>query len=64
MLLMLDRVTGHWPDAGRVGLGRLRAVKDLKDLHPSGFSHRFCAGTIADSQPGHEHRGSSTDPAL
>jgi 3-hydroxymyristoyl/3-hydroxydecanoyl-(acyl carrier protein) dehydratase len=29
MLLMLDRVTGYWPDAGRAGLGRLRAVKDV-----------------------------------
>jgi 3-hydroxymyristoyl/3-hydroxydecanoyl-(acyl carrier protein) dehydratase len=27
MLLMLDRVTGYWPDAGRAGLGRLRAEK-------------------------------------
>jgi 3-hydroxymyristoyl/3-hydroxydecanoyl-(acyl carrier protein) dehydratase len=29
MLLMLDRVTGYWPDAGRAGLGRLRAEKDI-----------------------------------
>ncbi|MPY46276.1 beta keto-acyl synthase, partial [Streptomyces phyllanthi] len=29
MLLMLDRVTGYWPDAGRAGLGRLRAEKDV-----------------------------------
>jgi 3-hydroxymyristoyl/3-hydroxydecanoyl-(acyl carrier protein) dehydratase len=29
MLLMLDRVTGYWPDAGRAGLGRLRACKDV-----------------------------------
>jgi 3-hydroxymyristoyl/3-hydroxydecanoyl-(acyl carrier protein) dehydratase len=29
MLLMIDRVTGHWPRAGRAGLGRLRAEKDI-----------------------------------
>jgi acyl transferase domain-containing protein/3-hydroxymyristoyl/3-hydroxydecanoyl-(acyl carrier protein) dehydratase len=29
MLMMLDRVTGYWPDAGRAGLGRLRAEKDV-----------------------------------
>jgi acyl transferase domain-containing protein/3-hydroxymyristoyl/3-hydroxydecanoyl-(acyl carrier protein) dehydratase len=29
MLLMLDRVTGYWPDAGQAGLGRLRACKDV-----------------------------------
>jgi 3-hydroxymyristoyl/3-hydroxydecanoyl-(acyl carrier protein) dehydratase len=29
MLLMLDRVTGYWPDAGRARLGRLRACKDI-----------------------------------
>jgi 3-hydroxymyristoyl/3-hydroxydecanoyl-(acyl carrier protein) dehydratase/1-acyl-sn-glycerol-3-phosphate acyltransferase len=29
MLLMLDRVTGYWPDGGRAGLGRLRAEKDV-----------------------------------
>jgi 3-hydroxymyristoyl/3-hydroxydecanoyl-(acyl carrier protein) dehydratase len=29
MLLMLDRVTGYWPGAGRAGLGRLRAAKDI-----------------------------------
>lgn len=30
MLFMLDRVTGHWPDAGRAGLGRWRAEKDVR----------------------------------
>src|SRR6185369_1066123 len=30
MLLMLDRVTGYWPDGGSAGLGRLRAEKDVK----------------------------------
>jgi acyl transferase domain-containing protein/3-hydroxymyristoyl/3-hydroxydecanoyl-(acyl carrier protein) dehydratase len=30
MLLMLDRVTGYWPEAGRAGLGRLRAEKDVE----------------------------------
>ncbi len=29
MLLMLDRVTGYWPDGGPGGLGRLRAEKDV-----------------------------------
>jgi 3-hydroxymyristoyl/3-hydroxydecanoyl-(acyl carrier protein) dehydratase/malonyl CoA-acyl carrier protein transacylase len=29
MLLMLDRVTGFWPDGGAAGLGRLRAEKDI-----------------------------------
>jgi 3-hydroxymyristoyl/3-hydroxydecanoyl-(acyl carrier protein) dehydratase len=29
MLLMLDRVTGYWPDGGRAGLGRLRSEKDV-----------------------------------
>ncbi len=28
-LLMLDRVTGYWPDAGEAGLGRMRAEKDV-----------------------------------
>ncbi len=30
MLLMLDRITGYWPDAGQAGLGRLRAEKDVE----------------------------------
>ena len=29
MLLMLDRVTGYWPEGGRKGLGRLRAEKTV-----------------------------------
>jgi acyl transferase domain-containing protein len=29
MLLMIDRVTGYWPDGGSAGLGRLRAEKDV-----------------------------------
>ena len=29
MLLMLDRITGYWPDGGAAGLGRLRAEKDV-----------------------------------
>lgn len=29
MLLMIDRVTGRWHTAGRAGLGRWRAVKDV-----------------------------------
>jgi 3-hydroxymyristoyl/3-hydroxydecanoyl-(acyl carrier protein) dehydratase len=29
MLLMLDRITGYWPDGGEAGLGRLRAEKDV-----------------------------------
>ncbi|MEM7352964.1 MAG: 1-acyl-sn-glycerol-3-phosphate acyltransferase, partial [Acidobacteriota bacterium] len=28
-LLMLDRITGYWPDAGEAGLGRLRAEKTV-----------------------------------
>ena len=31
MLLMLDRLSGYWPEGGRAGLGRLRAEKDV---HP------------------------------
>ncbi|WP_069169250.1 beta-ketoacyl synthase N-terminal-like domain-containing protein [Streptomyces griseus] len=30
MLLMLDRITGHWPDGGGAGLGRLRSEKDVR----------------------------------
>jgi acyl transferase domain-containing protein/3-hydroxymyristoyl/3-hydroxydecanoyl-(acyl carrier protein) dehydratase len=29
MLMMLDRITGYWPDGGVAGLGRLRAEKDI-----------------------------------
>lgn len=29
MLLMLDRITGFWPDGGSRGLGRLRSEKDV-----------------------------------
>lgn len=29
MLLMLDRITGSWPDGGSAGLGRLRSAKDV-----------------------------------
>ncbi len=29
MLLMLDRITGSWPDGGGRGLGRLRSEKDV-----------------------------------
>ena len=29
MLLMLDRVTGWWPEGGKAGLGELRGVKDV-----------------------------------
>ena len=29
MLLMIDRVDGFWPGAGALGLGQLRAVKDV-----------------------------------
>jgi PfaB family protein len=29
MLLMIDRVTGYWPDGGLAGLGRLRAERDV-----------------------------------
>ncbi|MBQ0887887.1 beta keto-acyl synthase [Streptomyces sp. RM72] len=30
MLLMLDRVTGSWPQGGSAGLGRLRSEKDVR----------------------------------
>ncbi|MFE5239473.1 MULTISPECIES: type I polyketide synthase [unclassified Streptomyces] len=30
MLLMLDRITGYWPDGGSAGLGRLRSEKDVR----------------------------------
>lgn len=30
MLLMLDRVTGYWPEGGSAGLGRLRSEKDVR----------------------------------
>ncbi|MCN9242317.1 acyltransferase domain-containing protein [Streptomyces sp. RY43-2] len=29
MLLMLDRITGYWPNGGSKGLGRLRSEKDV-----------------------------------
>ncbi len=29
MLRMIDRIEGHWPEAGAAGLGQLRAVKDI-----------------------------------
>ncbi len=29
MLMMLDRITGYWPEGGAAGLGRLRAEKDI-----------------------------------
>ena len=28
-LLMIDRITGYWPEAGEAGLGQLRAEKDV-----------------------------------
>ncbi|MDB1088788.1 beta-ketoacyl synthase N-terminal-like domain-containing protein [Streptomyces sp. ACA25] len=30
MLLMLDRITGCWPEGGSAGLGRLRSEKDVR----------------------------------
>ncbi len=29
MLLMLDRITGYWPEGGRAGLGRVRGEKEI-----------------------------------
>ncbi|MGW4759074.1 beta-ketoacyl synthase N-terminal-like domain-containing protein [Streptomyces chartreusis] len=29
MLLMIDRVSGYWPEGGKAGLGRLRSEKDV-----------------------------------
>ncbi|MGQ4462170.1 beta-ketoacyl synthase N-terminal-like domain-containing protein [Streptomyces violaceoruber] len=37
MLLMLDRVTGSWPEGGTAGLGRLRSEKDV---HPDAWFFR------------------------
>ncbi|WP_405927823.1 beta keto-acyl synthase [Streptomyces griseus] len=37
MLLMLDRITGYWPDDGSAGLGRLRSEKDV---HPDAWFFR------------------------
>ncbi|MFJ8751508.1 beta-ketoacyl synthase N-terminal-like domain-containing protein [Streptomyces sp. NPDC102441] len=37
MLLMLDRITGYWPDGGSAGLGRLRSEKDV---HPDAWFFR------------------------
>ncbi len=28
-LLMIDRISGYWPTAGKAGLGRLRAIKNI-----------------------------------
>lgn len=28
-ILMIDRLTGYWPDSGKAGLGRMRAEKDI-----------------------------------
>lgn len=41
MLLMIDRVTGRWPTAGRAGLGRWRAVKDVDPAEWFFKSHFF-----------------------
>ncbi|WP_190823621.1 beta-ketoacyl synthase N-terminal-like domain-containing protein [Saccharopolyspora pogona] len=30
MLLVLDRITGYWPDGGKAGLGRVVAEKDVR----------------------------------
>ncbi|HEX5755054.1 MAG TPA: hypothetical protein VFY12_01710 [Arenimonas sp.] len=48
MLLMLDRIDGHWPDAGRAGLGQLRAVKDI-DCNEWFFKAHFFQDPV---QPG------------
>ncbi|MFJ1561982.1 hypothetical protein ACIOK3_52075, partial [Streptomyces mirabilis] len=29
MLLMLDRISGYWPEGGKAGIGRLRSEKDV-----------------------------------
>jgi 3-hydroxymyristoyl/3-hydroxydecanoyl-(acyl carrier protein) dehydratase len=41
MLLMLDRVTGWWPEGGRAGLGRLRAEKDVDPAEWSFRAHFY-----------------------
>ena len=48
MLLMIDRVTGRWPNGGRAGLGRWRAVKDV-DPAEWFFKAHFFADPV---QPG------------
>ncbi|MET8129192.1 beta-ketoacyl synthase N-terminal-like domain-containing protein [Streptomyces sp. NPDC005065] len=48
MLLMLDRITGYWPDGGRAGLGRACAEKDV-DAGEWFFKAHFFADPV---QPG------------
>ena len=49
-LLMLDRVTGWWPEGGRAGLGRLRAEKD--DPAERFFTAHFFSRTRCSQAPG------------
>jgi acyl transferase domain-containing protein/3-hydroxymyristoyl/3-hydroxydecanoyl-(acyl carrier protein) dehydratase len=48
MLLMLDRITGYWPEAGSAGLGRLRSEKDV-DANEWFFKAHFFQDPV---QPG------------
>jgi acyl transferase domain-containing protein/3-hydroxymyristoyl/3-hydroxydecanoyl-(acyl carrier protein) dehydratase/1-acyl-sn-glycerol-3-phosphate acyltransferase len=48
MLLMLDRVTGYWPEGGAAGLGRMRAEKDV-DMDEWFFKAHFFQDPV---QPG------------
>jgi len=48
MLLMLDRVSGYWPEGGAAGLGRLRAEKDV-DMGEWFFKAHFFQDPV---QPG------------
>ncbi|MGB0589602.1 MAG: beta-ketoacyl synthase N-terminal-like domain-containing protein [Myxococcota bacterium] len=47
-LLMLDRITGYWPDAGEHGLGRMRGEKDV-DMNDWFFKAHFYTDPV---QPG------------
>ena len=38
-LLMLDEITGYWPDGGNAGLGKIRVINLLTHMH--GISKRI-----------------------
>jgi len=48
MLLMIDRITGFWPEGGEKGIGRLRAEKDV-NIHEWFFKAHFFQDPV---QPG------------
>lgn len=51
MLMMIDRITGYWPDAGPAGLGRLRAEKDV-DPGAWFFKAHFFQDPVMPGSPG------------